>query len=186
VEDERYKLRRNVERYKLLLGNIASPPLVGLLREMIAEAEDQLIRFDASGRTDPQNAASTRIGLGTDAPPAAPPSRVTGPRLRSIGDWQLDLETRNATTPAGKAVQLTKGEFELLLIFVSHADEALSRKDLMELWRHRSADPTERTIDVLIGRLRRKLEADPKHPGYINTVRRLGYLFRPQSNRDRD
>jgi DNA-binding response OmpR family regulator len=186
VADERHKLHRDIERYRLLLGNITNPLLVKLLREMIAEVEDQLIRFDTPWRTDPKHAESTRIGLGTDVPMDDPSSLVTSTHPRWIGNWQLDPQRRNATTPAGKAVQLTKGEFELLLILVTHAGQTLSRKDLMALSRHRLADPSERTVDVLIGRLRRKLEADPRHPGYISTVRSLGYIFQAQSNTDQD
>lgn len=185
VENGRYILRRNVERYRLLLGHIANPTLRKLLQEMIAEAEAQLARFDAPSRTERQGAASMRDGAGRRASGAWSPNVGSDPQLPGTEEWQLDPESRSATTPAGKAVQLTKGEYELLLALVTHADQTLSREDLMALLRHRSEAPNERTIDVLIGRLRRKLEVDPRHPGYITTVRSLGYLFKARLNINR-
>jgi two-component system, OmpR family, response regulator len=76
-------------------------------------------------------------------------------------------------------VRLTTGEFELLAAFVNHANQVLSRDRLLDLSRHREAGPFDRTIDVQVGRLRRKLEDDPKNPTMIKTVRGGGYIFTP-------
>jgi two-component system OmpR family response regulator len=66
-----------------------------------------------------------------------------------------------------------------LAALVNHANEVLSRDRLLDLSRHRKAGPFDRTIDVQVGRLRRKLEDDPKYPTIIKTVRGGGYIFMP-------
>ncbi|HTW53492.1 MAG TPA: response regulator [Stellaceae bacterium] len=93
--------------------------------------------------------------------------------------WSLDLASRELTSPSGEDVRLTTGEFELLAAFVNHANQVLSRDRLLDLSRHREAGPFDRTIDVQVGRLRRKLEDDPKNPTMIKTVRGGGYIFTP-------
>jgi DNA-binding response OmpR family regulator len=100
------------------------------------------------------------------------------PRVRFVG-WSLDLASRELTSPSGEEVRLTTGEFELLAAFVNHANQVLSRDRLLDLSRHREAGPFDRTIDVQVGRLRRKLEDDPKNPTMIKTVRAGGYMFTP-------
>jgi DNA-binding response OmpR family regulator len=99
-------------------------------------------------------------------------------RIRFAG-WTLDMASRDLLSPAGEEVRLTTGEFELLAAFVSHANQVLSRDRLLDLSRHREAGPFDRTIDVQVGRLRRKLEDDPKNPTMIKTVRAGGYIFTP-------
>jgi two-component system, OmpR family, response regulator len=102
------------------------------------------------------------------------------PRARiKFAGWLLDLASRELTSPAGEDVRLTTGEFELLAAFVNHANQVLSRDRLLDLSRHREAGPFDRTIDVQVGRLRRKLEDDPKNPTMIKTVRGGGYIFTP-------
>lgn len=103
-----------------------------------------------------------------------------GSRARvRFADWTLDLASRELLSPAGDDVRLTTGEFELLAAFVNHANQVLSRDRLLDLSRHREAGPFDRTIDVQVGRLRRKLEDDPKNPSMIKTVRGGGYIFTP-------
>jgi two-component system OmpR family response regulator len=93
--------------------------------------------------------------------------------------WNLDLSTRELKSPAGSEVRLTTGEFDLLAAFVSNANQVLSRDRLLDLARNREAGPFDRTIDVQVGRLRRKLEDDPQKPTIIKTVRGTGYIFTP-------
>ena len=97
-------------------------------------------------------------------------------RIKFAG-WLLDLESRQLTSPAGEDVSLSAGEFELLSTFVAHANQVMSRDRLLDLTRHREAGVFDRTIDVLVGRLRRKLDDDPKNPTAIQTVRNGGYVF---------
>jgi len=106
---------------------------------------------------------------------AATPGRS---RARFSG-WNLDLSSRELTSPGGEEVRLTTGEFDLLAAFVSNANQVLSRDRLLDLARNREAGPFDRTIDVQVGRLRRKLEDDPQNPTLIKTVRGSGYIFTP-------
>jgi two-component system OmpR family response regulator len=94
--------------------------------------------------------------------------------------WNLDLSSRELLSPNGEEVRLTTGEFDLLSAFVNNANQVLSRDRLLDLARNREAGPFDRTIDVQVGRLRRKLESDPDDPHIIKSVRGAGYLFVPQ------
>jgi two-component system, OmpR family, response regulator len=93
--------------------------------------------------------------------------------------WNLDLSSRELLSPAGAEVRLTTGEFDLLAAFVNNANQVLTRDRLLDLARNREAGPFDRTIDVQVGRLRRKLEGDPQNPTLIKTVRGSGYIFTP-------
>ena len=99
-------------------------------------------------------------------------------RARFAG-WNLDLASRELRSPSGKEVRLTTGEFDLLAVFVNNANQVLTRDRLLDLARNREAGPFDRTIDVQVGRLRRKLESDPQRPTLIKTVRGSGYIFTP-------
>ena len=99
-------------------------------------------------------------------------------RARFAG-WNLDLASRELRSPSGKEVRLTTGEFDLLAAFVNNANQVLTRDRLLDLARNREAGPFDRTIDVQVGRLRRKLESDPQKPTLIKTVRGSGYIFTP-------
>lgn len=94
--------------------------------------------------------------------------------------WRLDLRARRLLAPDGNEVALTGGEFDLLSVFVQHPGRVLSRDFLLERTRGREAAPFDRTIDVQIGRLRKKLEADPQAPQLLKSVRSAGYLLVPQ------
>jgi len=102
------------------------------------------------------------------------------PRSKArFAGWHLDLASRELFSPAGKEIRLTTGEFDLLAAFVNNANQVLSRDRLLDLARNREAGPFDRTIDVQVGRLRRKLEDDPQRPTMIKTVRGSGYIFTP-------
>ncbi len=101
-------------------------------------------------------------------------------RMRArFSGWSLDLSSRELVSPSGEEVRLTTGEFDLLAAFVNNANQVLSRDRLLDLARNREAGPFDRTIDVQVGRLRRKLEDDPQNPSLIKTVRGSGYIFTP-------
>ena len=99
-----------------------------------------------------------------------------GARLRFEG-WSLDLATRDLTSPDGVMVSLSAGEFSLLQVFVEHPRRVLSRDQLLDFARGRSAIPFDRSIDIQVSRLRRRLGDDAKDPQLIKTVRGGGYLF---------
>lgn len=127
------------------------------LRELLARVKSVLRRV------------SSRTGDRTPTPPS---------KARFAG-WNLDLSSRELLSPAGKEVRLTTGEFDLLAAFVNNANQVLTRDRLLDLARNREAGPFDRTIDVQVGRLRRKLEDDPQRPTMIKTVRGTGYIFTP-------
>jgi DNA-binding response OmpR family regulator len=100
-------------------------------------------------------------------------------RLVHFGPFSVNLDARTLSRD-GEEITLTTGEYELLEIFVTHANRALSRDWLMDQLRGFERDPFDRSIDVRVNRLRKKIENDPAHPAYIRTQRGQGYLFVPQ------
>ncbi|MDR7299158.1 DNA-binding response OmpR family regulator [Pelomonas aquatica] len=112
------------------------------------------------------------------APAAAAPAPAERPLLRFAG-WTLDTAARRLVDATGTEVVLTTGEFELLQVLARHAGRVLSRDFLLEQTRGREAAPFDRTIDVLIGRLRKKLGDNADEPQLIKSVRGAGYLFVP-------
>ncbi len=91
--------------------------------------------------------------------------------------WTLDTHTRNLLSPEGVVVPLSGGEFNLLSVFLEHPNHVLNRDQLLELTRGREAGPFDRSIDVQVGRLRRRLRDDGKEPRIIKTVRNAGYVL---------
>ena len=114
------------------------------------------------------------------AAPAAAASTAGRDDLRVFEGWQLDLAARSLSRPDGEPVVLTTGEFELLSIFARNPNRALSRDELMDFIHRREAGPFDRSIDVQVGRLRRKIERDPARPEMIKSVRGVGYQFTPR------
>jgi two-component system, OmpR family, response regulator len=133
------------------------------LRELLARVK-AVLRRTASGEA-----------------PAGPPAVAAAPsrhKLRFAG-WELDTAARRLTDPNGTDVPLTTGEFDLLTAFAQHAGRVLSRDFLLEQTRGREAAPFDRTIDVQVGRLRKKLETDAENPQIIKSVRGAGYILVP-------
>lgn len=93
--------------------------------------------------------------------------------------WQLNTAARSLTDLTGADVALTSGEFSLLCAFVRHPGRVLSRDFLLELTHGREAGPFDRTVDVQVGRLRKKLEVATDDPQIIKSVRSAGYIFVP-------
>jgi DNA-binding response OmpR family regulator len=93
-----------------------------------------------------------------------------------FGGWELNRRTRRLTDPEGSVVALTKGEYAMLSAFLDAPQQVLSREQLLQATR-KHEDIFDRSIDVQILRLRRKLESDPAIPRFIRTERGVGYLF---------
>lgn len=93
-----------------------------------------------------------------------------------FGDFVLDVAAHDLRKNDVK-VPLTAGEFNLLRIFVEHPNRVLSRDSIMDMLKGYERNPFDRSIDVRVTRLRRKIEANPNHPAYIRTVWGEGYLF---------
>lgn len=107
-----------------------------------------------------------------------PPSAPGGVGLqRKLGRWTLDLAQRRLTGADGHQEILTRGEYDLLATLARHPGTPLAREHLMQQVFHRSWEPSDRTVDVLVARLREKLETDPRHPELIVTVRGVGYAL---------
>lgn len=100
-------------------------------------------------------------------------------RRVSVGACQLDLDTRQLFDAQGGETPLTSMEFELLKVFVERPNRPLSRDQLLTLTQNRDWDPYDRSIDIRIARLRRKIERDPDNPQLIRTLRGVGYMFVP-------
>jgi len=103
--------------------------------------------------------------------------RPEGVRAYRFDGWELNLNTRRLTAPDGRVVVLSRGDFGLLVVLLGAPHRILSRDQLLDLSRLHNDDVYNRSIDVQILRLRRKIEADPAEPRYIRTERGVGYVF---------
>jgi DNA-binding response OmpR family regulator len=96
--------------------------------------------------------------------------------IKFVG-WTLDVGRRQLTAPGGENIELTSFEFELLSVLAQKPGRLLSRDQILELVASRHWNPSDRSIDVHVAKLRRKLHDDPRRPGLIKTVRGIGYMF---------
>ena len=104
------------------------------------------------------------------------PDEVASSSYRFAG-WTLDVLVRSLTSAAGEVVDMSSGEFNLLRAFVEHPNRVLSRDQLLDLTHDTDTPAFDRSVDVQIARLRKKIEADPQNPQLIKTVRNAGYIF---------
>ncbi|WP_158817658.1 response regulator [Methylocapsa sp. S129] len=106
---------------------------------------------------------------------------ATGARLRPFrfAGWRVYPAERQLYSPEGVRVTTTSAEFDLLLAFCQNPGRVLSREQLLDLTHGGLAGPIERTVDVHVSRIRQKIEADPRDPVLIKTVRLGGYVFTP-------
>ena len=108
---------------------------------------------------------------------AAPLALESQRRAYRFSGWELNVLARRLTAPDGRRVELSNGEFNLLLALCQAPQRALSRDHLLEMSRLHGAEVYDRSIDVQILRLRRKIEIDPSAPRFIRTERSVGYVF---------
>lgn len=139
------------------------------LRELLARVRSVLRRGEngRAGHSPPPSQTGDDAAM----------SGSTPRRVYQFADWVLDGDGRMLTAANGIPVELTSGEFDLLATFVNHPNRALSRDQLLDFARNREAESFDRSIDVQVGRLRRKIERDPKRPALIKTIRNVGYMF---------
>ncbi|CEG56182.1 response regulator transcription factor [Legionella fallonii] len=104
--------------------------------------------------------------------------RLTPLKQIQFDNWILDRETHSLIDAEGIAIPLSQREYELLLVFLENPHRILSRDQLMDLLYDKYCDAQDRTIDVLIGRLRKKLEQDPRNPHLLVTIRGGGYQLK--------
>ncbi|MCY1271695.1 Aerobic respiration control protein ArcA [compost metagenome] len=105
------------------------------------------------------------------------PAIAAAKPVKQFADWALDTDRRRLIDPSGSETLLTHGEYQLLSVFLRNSGHTLSRDQLMDQIRNREWLPNDRSIDVLVGRLRRKLHDDPAEPQLIITIHGAGYLF---------
>jgi len=122
--------------------------------------------------------ARIRAVLRRPTAPPNPESENSQQQTFSFGPFRLDPVTQELTRDEEK-VSLTSGEFALLRIFVEHPNHVLSRDTLVDMLKGFERSPYDRSIDVRVTRLRRKIESDPSSPVYIHTVWGEGYRFSP-------
>lgn len=125
-------------------------------RELLARIKAILRRF----RTMPPNLQVTEAG-----------------RLVTFGEWQLDTVARHLIDSEGMVVALSGAEYRLLRVFLDHPQRVLTRDQLLNLTQGRDAELFERSIDLLVSRVRQRLNEDARTPAYIKTVRSKGYVF---------
>ncbi|HZS70068.1 MAG TPA: response regulator [Burkholderiales bacterium] len=101
--------------------------------------------------------------------------------LVTIGACTLNLRSRELRDAKGREVPITAMEFSLLKTFLEHPNQVLSRDQLLSLTRNREWEPFDRSIDIRIARLRRKIEEHPERPKAIKTVRGGGYMYIPRA-----
>jgi two-component system phosphate regulon response regulator OmpR len=96
-----------------------------------------------------------------------------------LGRCTLDLDMRQLLDAGGHEVPLTSMEFDLLKVFAERPNRVLTRDQILNITRNRDCDPFDRSIDIRIARLRKKIEADPDKPVTLKTIRGAGYMFVP-------
>ena len=133
------------------------------LRELLARIKSVMRRVKAGP-----------AGAGSAQAPAQPEGRNL-----KFGTLVLDLDARRLSDQAGGPIELTAMEFDLLQALATRPNRVLSRGQLQEFAHGRTADESDRSIDIRVTRLRKKIEPDPEHPRFIKTVRGEGYVFVP-------
>ena len=121
--------------------------------------------------------AVLRRGAGQPAEAAAQPAAATSRNLVAFGRVHLDLDGHCLILADGTRDTLTAMEFDLLRVLAQHPNRVLSRNRLLDLAHNRDNEPFDRSIDVRITRLRKRIEIDPAKPATIKTIRGVGYMF---------
>ncbi len=155
------------------------------LRELLARLRAVL------RRSQPQAAAVTTVATATTLAPAAPLATAAVAAVEAVastaaalapvrfGAHLLDVQQRKLTDAQGLEVELTAAEFDLLWLFARHPNRPLSRDQIMAQAHNRGWDVFDRSIDLRVMRLRRKIERNPDKPELLKTVRNVGYVFVP-------
>ncbi|HZN48076.1 MAG TPA: response regulator [Ramlibacter sp.] len=140
------------------------------LRELLARVKSVIRRVQAR----------TPVPVAASATAPEQPQRL--PQRRAFGRCEVDLESHRMFEVGGAEVILTAMEYELLAAFLANPNRVLTRDQLLMKTRNREWEPFDRSIDIRIGRLRRKVEPDPSgEPRVIRTVRNAGYMFVPNA-----
>ncbi|HME20650.1 MAG TPA: response regulator transcription factor [Acetobacteraceae bacterium] len=114
--------------------------------------------------------------------PRAPSPKEASTALVQFGHLRLDIDARRLLQPDGEQLELTAMEFDLLVAFARNPNRVLSRERLLDIAHNRDTEPFDRSIDIRIARIRRKVERDPTKPQVIKTMRGAGYMFVPSES----
>ena len=136
------------------------------MRELLARVRAVLRRVEATAAA---------------VPTAAPIETAAATRRVAFGACQLDLDERRLLGADGSDIEISAAEFDLLALFARHPNRPLNRDQIMEQAHNRGWDVFDRSIDLRIMRLRRKIERNPDKPELLKTVRNVGYVFVPSA-----
>jgi DNA-binding response OmpR family regulator len=146
------------------------------LRELLARVKSVLRRLQAK----PSREGAPQAAAGQEQQPQ---QQQQPPRRQRFGRCEIDIESRRLFEIGGGEVTITAMEYDLLTTFLANPNRVLSRDQLLLRTRNREWEPFDRSIDIRIGRLRRKIEPDPSgEPRCIRTVRNAGYMFIPNTS----
>lgn len=148
------------------------------LRELLARVKS-VLRRTASAAAGGHDATEARAAAASPDAPKPPLEPSFSDKRVPIGECSLDLDTRSLYDAAGAPIPLTSGEYDLLHVFITHPNRVLSRDQILDLTQHRGWDPFDRSVDIRVTRLRKKIEPTPEKPRLIKTVRGVGYMFVP-------
>lgn len=201
VEDGR-EMRRALDKWSidLIILDVMLPGEDGLsvCRDLRAHSKVPVIMLTAMGE-DMDRIVGLEIGADDYLPKPCNPRELLA-RIRAVlrrtqepswqpgtqseailrfEGWELDTRRRELKAPDKKVVDISFGELELLSVLVRNAQQVLSRDQILDALKGRWTQPFERSVDMQISRLRKKLEHDPKSPQMIKTVRNEGYVFTP-------
>jgi DNA-binding response OmpR family regulator len=141
------------------------------LRELLARLRAVLRRT--------QVASAGPVGHAGAATTGALPAVAAGSRRVRFGSTTLDLDERRLFGEAGDEIEITAAEYDLLALFARHPNRPLNRDQIMEQAHNRNWDVFDRSIDLRVMRLRRKIERNPDKPEVLKTVRNVGYVYVP-------
>jgi two-component system phosphate regulon response regulator OmpR len=172
------------ERYRIgIIMVTASGDVIDRVLGLEMGADDYVAKpFDLRELRARLKSVLRRLESADAQPSAAHPgsaSVAAQDERKCIGRCRLDLRSQQLFDAAGNEIAITAMEFALLRAFVEHPNEVLTRDRLLTLTRNREWEPFDRSIDIRIARVRRKVEDDPENPRAIRTVRGTGYMFVP-------
>ncbi|WP_426234220.1 response regulator [Pseudomonas sp. TWP3-2] len=155
----------------------------------MAELSDRIVGLEL-GADDyltkpfaPQELLARVRALQRRAADQAPRSTQSSRPIIAFAGWHLDITCRELRSPEHVMIPVSAGEFDLLLVFLEHPQRILTREQLIDLTHGQGHEAFDRSIDVQVSRLRRKIEPDSKRPDLIRTVRNGGYMFTAKVSR---
>src|SRR5436190_11921173 len=165
-------------RVDLLILDVMLPGEDGLslCRKVRATSQTPIIMLTARGE-DVDRILGLEMGADDYLPKPFNPRELLA---LGFAGWRIDFRLRELRNPEGARVAMTSAEFDLLRTFCERPGRVLSRDSLLDLTQGRNAGSFERSIDVLVSRIRRKIETDPQDATMLKTVRSGGYMFTPR------